>query len=104
QARIAEVEAVGVALPMRHRIQRAVEPIAPAVIRADEAGQRAALPGAHHGAAMRAPVDQRMDALPVAHYQHVLAGDPGTVEIAGVGDLAVVRQEYPGAAEDAVHI
>src|SRR3989449_7747643 len=84
--------------------QAAVGVVSPAVIRAHKAAGAAASLGAHDGAAMHAAVDQHAHrAVALARDDHRLAAHAGGEVIARRGDLAVVPEDQPGAAEDALH-
>ena len=101
--RVAQVGRV--AVRPRHAAQLAGVVEIPAVIRALEVPRVALLEAAQRGAAMGAAVVQRADlALAVAHDdQRAQAHAPGD-EVVVVGDLALVRQVGPGAAEDVGHL
>src|SRR5687767_5151486 len=105
QARILDVEAGRQALPVRHAVEDAVEAEGPGVIGAGEAAGIAALHGADLRAAMSAAVDEGMDApVAPARDDQVLRARAGADEVARRSDLALVRQEQPGAPEDALHL
>ena len=88
-------------LEMRDAGQRPVVAIGPAVIGAGKARGIAAVGAAQAIAAMAADIQKGVDlAVAVAHHQHRVLAHIGRVEIAGLGDLALVAQEQPAAGED----
>src|SRR5207247_9189369 len=103
----AELPAPVVRIARRHGngAQAAVGVVSPAVIRAHKAAGAAASLGAYDGAAMHAAVDQHAHrAVALARDDHRLAAHAGGEVIARRGDLAVVPEDQPGAAEDALHL
>ncbi|MNM31919.1 hypothetical protein D3C81_425050 [compost metagenome] len=95
------VDAVAVAFRVRDAAQRAVQGIAPAVVRADEAVGLALLVLADRGATVAAAVEQHVDAfLAITHHDHRLLADVGGLVAAGFGDFALVGDPDPGAVED----
>ena len=58
----------------------------------------------HLGAAMGAAVEQHLHrTITMAHHDDRLAAEIGGDEVAGIGRLAFVADEQPGAAENARH-
>src|SRR5581483_9242907 len=89
----------------RCRLQRAGAVVAPAVVRTDETLDVAAAFGAHHGATMRAAIDQyRYRAIIVTHDDDRLASDARSEVVAGGRNLALVAEHQPRAAEDALEL
>ncbi len=85
--------------------QSAVVEKIPAVIRALKRFAVALVPAAQGGAAMGAAIVQRADlAFGVAHDDQRPQAEPAGDEIVDVGDLALVRQIGPGAAENVGHL
>ena len=101
--RIVETEGVGIALAMRHRVERAVRPERPGMIRATEHLGVAAIDHADSRAAMRAAILQHVDvAVGVAGDQDLVGGEPGADEVAGLLELAFMGDVDPEPAEDAL--
>jgi hypothetical protein len=101
--RIGEVEGLRIALLVRDRCQRTIRTKRPRVIGAGEQAARSAVDHAKPRAAMRAAVVQHVD-LPVVMTgdDDLLRGEPGADEIAGLLQLAFVRDIDPEPAEDAL--
>ena len=101
-------EGVGIAAglaAMGDADQRPVIGIDPAVIGALEFPRPAGELPAQHRAAMPAAIDQHMEpALLVAADDHRLQADMRGLEVARLGQLALMRDEDPGLLEDALHL
>ena len=105
QPQLAFFQLIGVAFRVRHAAQAAVQRIAPAVVRADEAVGFATAVFANGRGAMATAVQQRMHgAFTIAHYDNRLSADLGGFKAAGVGDFAGVRHPHPGFAEDSIQL
>ena len=99
-ARLVEGFVVGLA-EKRHADQMPVGAIAPAVIGAGEDRGVALVIAAHLHAAMAARIEEGVDLpAPVAAEDHQLLAHPRHEEITGVGDLAFMPDEQPGARKD----
>src|SRR5260370_38465037 len=86
-----------------HADQLPVRAIAPAMVGAGEDRRVAFVVAAHLHPAMAARIEKDMDlADAVAAQEHRLLGHPRDDEVAGVGDLALMPDEEPGAGEDAL--
>src|SRR5713226_9185576 len=85
----------------RHADQLAVGAIAPAMVRASEDGGVALVVAAHLHSAMAARIEEDVNlAGAVAAQDDGFLAHPRGGEIAGVGDLALMPDEEPGAGED----
>src|SRR5262249_36778671 len=79
--------------------------VRPAVIGTRERTRVAAVGGAHHRAAVHAPVDEHGDrAVGAAHHDDGLGADAARDVVARSRNLAVVADEDPAAPEDALHL
>ena len=84
----------------RHALQPAIGGVAPGMVRADEQRGVALFVAAYLHAAMPAGVQEHVHrAGPVAAQDHQLLAHAGDEEVAGIGDLALVPDEQPGAGE-----
>ncbi len=82
----------------RHADQRAVGGIAPIMVGAGEQRRVALVVAAYLHATMPAGVEKDVDAvLLIAAQDHRFAAHPGREVVAGVGDLALMADEQPGA-------
>ena len=100
-----EVVRVARALGVLDLEQRAVVAVGPAVERAGQGLAVVPLLAAEHRAAVRAGVDQAVQpAVLVARDHDRLAADVGREVVAGLGDLALVREVDPVALEDVLHL
>ena len=88
---------VGIAAFDRHRAQRPVQRVGPAVVRATQQLAAVARTGAENlGALVRTSVDQHAHlAVGTADHQQRQAGDVDRVEITGVRHLGIVPQVGP---------
>src|SRR5262249_58402137 len=99
------VEIGGAALWYRHRGEAAVGVEAPAVIATGQPRGVALALVDHLGAAVGAAVEQHVGAaVAVADHDHGLAAELGSDVVANVRHLALVADEQPGAAENALHL
>ena len=97
------VQRIAVALWMRYPAQRAVEAIAPAVIRAGKTVRFPAAMFADGGGAVAAAVEQHVDiAFAIAHDDHRLGTHHRGFIAAGVRDFALVGDPYPGTVKNVV--
>ncbi len=99
------VEGFVIAFGARHGPQGAVHIVAPTVIRADEHARLACLHLADRSGTVAAAIEQDVN-LPglVACNENLLAADMGGLETVRLGQLTLVRDPHPGAAEDAIHL
>ena len=89
----------------RHGEQRAVQAVGPAVIGADELGDRSFRGATDGRSAMGAAVEQHLHAaVALTHHHDRLPAHMGGDEIAGPRDLAVMAEQEPGPAEDPRHL
>ena len=101
--RIVETEGVGIALAVRHRVERAVRPERPCMIRTTEHLGVAAVDHADPRATMRAAVLQHVDiAVGVTGDENLEGGEPGADEVARLFELALMGDINPQPAEDAL--
>lgn len=92
-------------LEPRDPFQRPVDAVGPAVVGAQEALGVALLGPAHRVAPVRTGVQQRLDGpVLLPHDQHVVPAHDRGEEVARLGDLRLVAQELPRAAEDPLHL
>lgn len=101
-------EGVGIAAglaAMGNADERPVIGIDPAVIGALEFPRPASELPAQHRAAMPAAIDQHIQpALLIAADDHRLQADMRGLEVARLGQLALMRDKDPGLLEDALHL
>ena len=75
------------------------------MVGAIERARVAAVVGAQLRTAMRARIAHDVDAAIVgARHQHLVAAEVGAQEVVRLGDLALVGDEQPGAAENPLHL
>src|SRR5262249_4875411 len=103
EAERAGIEIWTVAGAHRHADEPPVGGVGPAMIGAAEAQGAAAFVLAHLGAAVRAAIDQRLDAsVLLTHREHGNAGQADADEVAGGADLALVAEIEPHPREQAL--
>ena len=101
--RVVESEGFGIALAVRHRVERAVRPERPSMIWTTEHLGVAAVDHADSRATMRAAVLQHVD-IPVGMTgdKNFEGGEPGADEVTRHFELALMGDINPQPAEDAL--
>src|SRR6266851_9126372 len=101
-ARLIQLLVIGLA-EERHADQMPVSAVAPAMVRASEDRGVALVVAAYLHPAVAARIEEGVDfASPVAAQDHRLLAHTRDDEVAGVGDLALMPDEEPGAGKDAL--
>ena len=99
--RIVDVEALGIALAVRDRRQRAIRPKDPGVVWTAEQPARALVHHAKARAAVRTAVLQNVDfSVLMAGHQDLVRCQPGADEIPRIFELAFVGEIDPKPTED----